>query len=192
MTFCVSFNIRQMMIPLKSVTKYDMTSNELLANTTVRNRYTSWHLANNYKPLLFFHDASSLHCSDPGPFVPQLLMQPPLLLCVTQWDLCRYERGLRSRSPTLFHDILLYWGKYEIQYKYSHLRINSVVYYTCRPHDIHMKLLIQRRVRTKRFGNRSFWYLAPTACNSLPKELHDSSISLLSFKIMLKTHLFRS
>jgi len=47
-------------------------------------------------------------------------------------------------------------------------------------------------VRKKRFGNCSFGYSAPAAWNSLPKELNDSSISLLSFKSMLKTLLFRS
>jgi len=33
--------------------------------------------------------------------------------------------------------------------------------------------------------------ISPAIWNSLPKDLHDSSISLLSFKSMLKTHLFR-
>jgi len=48
------------------------------------------------------------------------------------------------------------------------------------------------RVRTQRLGNRSFGYSAPAACNSLPKDLHASSISSLSFKSMLKTHVFCS
>jgi len=37
--------------------------------------------------------------------------------------------------------------------------------------------------------NDCFGYSSPAAWNSLPKDLHDSSISLLSFKSMLKTHL---
>ena len=53
------------------------------------------------------------------------------------------------------------------------------------------QLLIPSR-RTKRFGNRSFGVSAPTAWNSLPKNLHDSSISLSGFKGVLKTHLFRA
>jgi len=40
--------------------------------------------------------------------------------------------------------------------------------------------------------NHSFSFSAPTEWNSFPKDLHDSSISLLKFKSMLKTHLFRS
>jgi len=47
-------------------------------------------------------------------------------------------------------------------------------------------------VRTKRFRNRSFGYSTPAAWNFLRKDLHDSSIYLLSFKSMPKTHLFRS
>jgi len=42
------------------------------------------------------------------------------------------------------------------------------------------------------FGNRNFGYSAPAAWNSLPENLHDSSISLLSFKSMLKTHALAS
>jgi len=52
--------------------------------------------------------------------------------------------------------------------------------------------LLIPHVLTKIFGNCSFGYSSPAAWNSLPKKLHDSSISLLSFKSMLKTHLFHS
>ena len=46
------------------------------------------------------------------------------------------------------------------------------------------KLHIQR-VHIKRFGKRSFSSLAPTAWNTLPKNMLDDSIFLLGFKCML-------
>jgi len=52
--------------------------------------------------------------------------------------------------------------------------------------------ILVESAHAKRFGNSSFSFSAPAAWNSLPKDLHDSSISLLSFKSMLKTHFFRS
>jgi len=52
--------------------------------------------------------------------------------------------------------------------------------------------LLILRISTKRFESRSFTFSAPTAWNSLPKVLHDGSMSLLSFRSILKTHLFLS
>jgi hypothetical protein len=52
--------------------------------------------------------------------------------------------------------------------------------------------LVVPRARTKHFGSRSFSFSAPTEWNSLPKNLHDSNISLPKFKSALKTYLFCS
>ena len=46
-------------------------------------------------------------------------------------------------------------------------------------------------VRTKTFGNRSFSYAAPSAWNSLPREIRYIQ-STTAFKTALKTHLFQS
>src|SRR5208282_3406823 len=45
--------------------------------------------------------------------------------------------------------------------------------------------------RTVRFGQRSFRSSGPTIWNSLPVDIHDSSLTLGQFKNRLKAHLFR-
>jgi len=63
--------------------------------------------------------------------------------------------------------------------------------YTLNTYKIH-KIIISRLYEQNKFGNRSHGFSAQAAWNSLPKDLHDSSIFLLSFKSMLKTHWFGS
>ena len=52
------------------------------------------------------------------------------------------------------------------------------------------RLLKIPKTNLKTFGGRSFGYIAPTVWNSLPADLR-ASPSLQSFKVNLKTHLFR-